>query len=67
MSHLKSHIELYTDNDHQYANVMGISTDLKLDPKSNQFSNIASAFFIAYLIAEVPTGKHPSKLRITLS
>jgi fucose permease len=34
---------------------MGISTDLKL--AGNDFSNVGSAFFIAYLIAEVPTGR----------
>ena len=34
---------------------MGISKDLGL--VGNDFSNAASAFFIAYLIAEVPTGK----------
>lgn len=33
---------------------MGISKDLKL--VGNNFSNVASAFFIAYLIAEVPNG-----------
>lgn len=38
----------------QYAAVMGISKDLKL--VGNNFSNVASAFFIAYLIAEVPNG-----------
>ena len=38
-----------------YAAVMGLLPDLKL--KGNDFSNAATAFFIAYLIAEVPTGK----------
>src|SRR5689334_22700084 len=33
---------------------MGIRKDLQLT--SNDFSNVGSAFFIAYLIAEVPTG-----------
>lgn len=33
---------------------MGISKDLNL--VGNNFSNVASAFFIAYLIAEVPNG-----------
>lgn len=33
---------------------MGISKDLKL--VGNNFSNVASAFFIAYLIAEIPNG-----------
>lgn len=36
----------------QYAAVMGLPKDLKL--KGNNFSNAATAFFIAYLIAEVP-------------
>lgn len=36
---------------------MGMKTDLKL--KGNNFSNAASAFFIAYLVAEVPNGKDP--------
>ncbi|KKA18483.1 MFS transporter [Rasamsonia emersonii CBS 393.64] len=35
-----------------YAAVMGISTDLKL--KGNDFSNAATSFFIAYLVAEAP-------------
>ena len=34
---------------------MGMKTDLHL--KGNDFSNGASAFFIAYLVAEVPNGK----------
>lgn len=37
-----------------YARVMGMSEDLGL--KGNDFSNAATAFFIAYLVAEVPTG-----------
>ncbi|KFY12033.1 hypothetical protein V492_04134 [Pseudogymnoascus sp. VKM F-4246] len=37
-----------------YAAVMGINKDLSLT-KPN-FTNVGSAFFIAYLIAEVPTG-----------
>ncbi|KAF3479891.1 allantoate permease [Arthroderma uncinatum] len=37
-----------------YAAVMGLNKDLKL--KGNNFSNAATAFFIAYLIAEIPTG-----------
>lgn len=36
---------------------MGLNKDLKL--KGNNFSNAATAFFIAYLIAEVPTGRPP--------
>lgn len=39
----------------QYAAVMGLPKDLKL--KGNDFSNSATAFFIAYLVAEVPNGK----------
>ncbi|KAL9584745.1 MAG: hypothetical protein Q9212_001935 [Teloschistes hypoglaucus] len=35
-----------------YAAVMGLNKELKL--KSNEFSNAATWFFIAYLIAEVP-------------
>ncbi|KAL1966148.1 hypothetical protein VTN77DRAFT_4700 [Rasamsonia byssochlamydoides] len=35
-----------------YAAVMGITTDLKL--KGNDFSNAATSFFIAYLVAEAP-------------
>ena len=37
-----------------YAAVMGLVKDLEL--KGNDFSNAATAFFIAYLVAEVPTG-----------
>ncbi|KFY82170.1 hypothetical protein V500_10766 [Pseudogymnoascus sp. VKM F-4518 (FW-2643)] len=37
-----------------YAAVMGINKDLALT--KNNFTNVGSAFFIAYLIAEVPTG-----------
>lgn len=33
---------------------MGLNKDLKL--KGNDFSNAATAFFIAYLIAEIPNG-----------
>lgn len=33
---------------------MGIDAQLKLT--KNDFSNVGSAFFIAFLIAEVPTG-----------
>lgn len=39
---------------YQYAAVMGLNKELKL--KSNEFSNAATWFFIAYLIAEVPNG-----------
>lgn len=37
-----------------YAAVMGITKDLRLT--RNDFTNVATAFFVAYLIAEVPTG-----------
>src|SRR5690242_14568116 len=37
-----------------YAAVMGLAPDLGL--QGNDFSNAATAFFIAYLVAEVPTG-----------
>jgi hypothetical protein len=39
----------------QYAAVMGLNKDLKL--VGNNFSNASTAFFIAYLISEVPNGK----------
>lgn len=39
----------------QYAAVMGINADLHL--AGNDFSNASTAFFIAYLIAEVPNGE----------
>ncbi|PWW80903.1 MFS general substrate transporter [Tuber magnatum] len=37
-----------------YAAVMGLPKDLKL--KGNQFTWAATTFFIAYLVAEIPTG-----------
>lgn len=37
---------------------MGISKDLGL--VGNNFTNVASSFFIAYLIAEVPNGQFSS-------
>lgn len=40
----------------QYAAVMGIKKDLGL--VGNEFSNVATWVFIAYLIAEVPNGAH---------
>lgn len=43
---------------------MGLNKDLKL--KGNNFSNAATAFFIAYLIAEVPTGRYFSCLLLLL-
>lgn len=39
---------------YQYAAVMGLNQELKL--KANEFSNAATWFFIAFLIAEVPNG-----------
>ncbi len=39
---------------YQYAAVMGLNKELKL--KANEFSNAATWFFIAFLIAEVPNG-----------
>lgn len=49
----------------QYAAVMGIKTDLMLT--GNEFSDTATWFFIAYLIAEVPNGKLASPLLKVLS
>jgi len=34
---------------------MGLPKDLKL--QGNDFTNAATSFFIAYLIAEIPNGK----------
>lgn len=34
---------------------MGLPKDLKL--KGNDFTNAATSFFIAYLIAEIPNGE----------
>ncbi|CUS12329.1 unnamed protein product [Tuber aestivum] len=50
-----------------YAAVMGLPKDLKL--KGNQFTWAATSFFIAYLVAEIPTGKAPLPciLSLTLS
>ena len=45
----------------QYAAVMGLNKDLKL--RGNDFTNAATAFFIAYLVAEVPNGIRPLPLR----
>ena len=39
----------------QYSAVMGLVTDLEL--KGNEFSNASTFFFVAYLIAELPTGQ----------
>ncbi|KAI9764610.1 MAG: hypothetical protein M1840_008344 [Geoglossum simile] len=45
-----------------YAAVMGINKDLKLE--GNDFTNAATAFFIAYLIAEVPNAMVLQKVPI---
>lgn len=37
---------------------MGLNKDLKLE--GNDFTNTATAFFAAYLIAEIPTGRFDS-------
>jgi hypothetical protein len=34
---------------------MGLNKDLKL--QANEFSNVATVFFAAYLITEIPTGE----------
>jgi hypothetical protein len=45
---------------------MGLNKDLKL--KGNDFSNASTAFFIAYLIAEVPNGElHKSSCKQSLT
>jgi len=52
--HYQSH--LYKDLTFiQYAAVMGLSTDLSL--MGNDLSNASPAFFIAYLVDEVPNSK----------
>jgi hypothetical protein len=38
-----------------YSNVMGLSVDAHL--KGNEFSWMATAFFLAYALAEIPQGK----------
>lgn len=45
-----------------YARVMGMNGDLDL--KGNDFTNAATAFFVAYLVAEIPTGMfHTASLK----
>lgn len=44
----------------QYAGVMGLKEDLQL--KGNDFSNAATAFWIAFLIAQPPNSTLPSRL-----
>lgn len=36
---------------------MGLRQDLQL--KGNDFTNIATAFFVAFIVAEMPNGKLP--------
>jgi MFS family permease len=45
----------------QYAAVMGMNTDLTLT--GNDFSNASTAFFIAYLVAEVPNSRFIAYLK----
>lgn len=45
----------------QYAAVMGMNTDLTLTV--NDFSNASTAFFIAYLVAEVPNSRFIAYLK----
>jgi len=47
----------------QYAAVMGMNEDIKL--VGNDFSNAATALYIATLVAEVPTGKWPLPSRLS--
>jgi hypothetical protein len=54
--HPKPVISSTTLTKSQYANVMGIQDDLSMS--GNDFSWLATAFFIAYAIAEVPQGAH---------
>lgn len=39
----------------QYAAVMGLNRDLRLT--GNDFSNASTAFFLAFLIAEIPNSR----------
>ncbi|KAF8251460.1 MFS general substrate transporter [Wilcoxina mikolae CBS 423.85] len=45
-----------------YANVMGLSRDLQL--RNNEFSWLATGFFLAYLVAEIPTNYMLQKLPV---
>jgi fucose permease len=40
---------------YNYAGAMGMKEDLQLT--GNEFSNVATAFFVAYLVAELPMGE----------
>jgi hypothetical protein len=44
---------------YNYAGAMGMKEDLQL--KGNEFSNVATAFFAAYLVAELPMGEYCEK------
>jgi hypothetical protein len=44
---------------YNYAGAMGMKEDLQL--KGNEFSNVATAFFVAYLVAELPMGEYCEK------
>jgi hypothetical protein len=49
---------------YNYAGAMGMKEDLQL--KGNEFSNVATAFFVAYLVAELPMSEifnTPTKLQ----
>jgi hypothetical protein len=41
---------------YNYAGAMGMKEDLQL--KGNEFTNVATAFFVAYLVAELPMGEN---------
>jgi hypothetical protein len=41
---------------YNYAGAMGMKEDLQL--KGNEFTNVATAFFVAYLVAELPMSEH---------
>ena len=41
---------------YNYAGAMGMKEDQQL--KGNEFTNVATAFFVAYLVAELPMGKN---------
>ena len=41
---------------YNYAGAIGMKEDLHL--KGNEFTNVATAFFVAYLVAELPMGEH---------
>ena len=49
-------LDCFTDRRHQYSRVMGLETTLAL--VGNQFTNAASAFWIAVLLFEFPNSEH---------